>query len=38
MDGLQGGQNEINQFKNPVVPEGSEETKTETVGDAPKAE
>lgn len=27
MDGLQTGQNEINQFKNPVTPEGAEEAK-----------
>lgn len=39
MDGLQTGQNEINQFKNPVVPEGAEEAKTETQAtEAPKAE
>lgn len=31
MDGLQTGQNEINQFKNPVTPEGaSEEAKVES--------
>ncbi|XP_031505918.1 nascent polypeptide-associated complex subunit alpha-like protein 1 [Nymphaea colorata] len=30
MDGLQTGQNEINQFKNPVTPEGAEEAKVET--------
>jgi nascent polypeptide-associated complex subunit alpha len=29
MDGLQTGQNEINQFKNPVTPEGAEEPKVE---------
>lgn len=29
MDGLQTGQNEINQFKNPVTPEGTEEAKVE---------
>ena len=34
MDGLQTGQNEINQFKNPVTPEGTEEAKVE----APSAE
>jgi nascent polypeptide-associated complex subunit alpha len=34
MDGLQTGQNEINQFKNPVTPEGAEEAKVE----APSAE
>lgn len=34
MDGLQTGQNEINQFKNPVTPEGAEEPKVE----APSAE
>jgi nascent polypeptide-associated complex subunit alpha len=34
MDGLQTGQNEINQFKNPVTPEGAEETRPE----APVAE
>jgi nascent polypeptide-associated complex subunit alpha len=35
MDGLQTGQNEINQFKNPVVPEGAEEAKAETPVEAP---
>ena len=40
MDGLQTGQNEINQFKNPVVPEGAEEQKVEapTATEAPKVE
>ena len=40
MDGLQTGQNEINQFKNPVVPEGAEEPKVEatTTTEAPKVE
>lgn len=41
MDGLQTGQNEINQFKNPVLPEGAEEPKIEvptTSEEAPKAE
>ena len=40
MDGLQTGQNEINQFKNPVVPEGAEEAKVEAPAteQAPKAE
>lgn len=39
MDGLQTGQNEINQFKNPVVPEGAEEPKIEApASEAPKAE
>ena len=41
MDGLQSGQNEINQFKNPVAPEGAEEPKIEVPlasEEAPKAE
>lgn len=39
MDGLQTGQNEINQFKNPVVPEGAEEPKVEApASEAPRAE
>lgn len=39
MDGLQTGQNEINQFKTPVVPETSEEPKVEAPAtEAPKVE
>ena len=30
MDGLQTGQNEVNQFKNPINPEGSEDKKLQT--------
>lgn len=40
MDGLQTGQNEINQFKNPVDPEHAEEPKAEGAAttEAPKIE
>lgn len=38
MDGLQAGQNEMEQFKTPVVPEGAEEPKTETPAETPAVE